>query len=54
MTVAVREIKKKYPDLPVLVGGAVVTSSYAESIGAIYSSDARHNVKILEKMFANR
>ena len=54
MTVAVREIKKKYSDLPVLVGGAVVTSSYAESIGAIYSSDARHNVKILEKMFANR
>lgn len=54
MTVAVSEIRNKYPDLPVLVGGAVVTSVYAESIGAIYSSDAQHNVKLLEKMFANR
>ncbi len=33
-------LKDERPGLPVLVGGAVVTSSWAESIGAGYSSDA--------------
>lgn len=53
MTDAVKAIKKRYPEMPVLVGGAVVTSEYAESVGALYSSDAQNNVKILEKLFAN-
>lgn len=53
MTDTVRAIKTEYPDMPVLVGGAVVTDEYAKSVGAIYSRDAQNNVKILEKMFSN-
>ena len=34
---AVREVR---PGLPILVGGAVVTPEWAESIGAGYSADA--------------
>ena len=42
------------PQPPVIfVGGAVVTEEYAEAIGAVYSSDAQNNVKILENMFSN-
>ena len=51
MTESVNAIKKIYPDMPVFVGGAVVTESYAEKIGAIYSKDAQQNVKKLEKLF---
>ena len=51
MTESVNEIKKIYPDMPVFVGGAVVTETYAEKIGAIYSKDAQQNVKKLEKLF---
>ena len=54
MTDTVGAIKAKYPALPVMVGGAVVTAGYADSVGAIYSKDARHNVKILENLFPNR
>ena len=54
MTDTVRAVKAKYPSMPVIVGGAVVTAGYAESVGAIYSKDARQNVKILEKLFPNR
>ena len=54
MTDTVKAVKEKYPDMPVLVGGAVVTDGYAKSVGAIYSKDARQNVKILEKLFPNR
>ncbi len=53
MTETVEAIKSKYPGMPVLVGGAVVTEEYAEAIGAVYSSDAQNNVKILENMFSN-
>lgn len=54
MTDTVKAIKDRYPTMPVIVGGAVVTAGYAESVGAIYSKDARQNVKILEKLFPNR
>lgn len=51
MTETVGKVKSIYPDMPVFVGGAVVTESYAEKIGAIYSKDAQQNVKKLEKLF---
>lgn len=54
MTETVGALKEKYPRLPVIVGGAVVTAGYAETVGAIYSKDARNNVKILENLFPNR
>ena len=54
MTDTVRLLKERYPEIPVIVGGAVVTKTYADGIGAIYSKDAQTNVKILEKLFANR
>lgn len=54
MTESVERIKKEFPDIPVLVGGAVVTAAYAEKVGAIYSKDAQENVKILENLFGNR
>lgn len=44
-------IREKYPDIPVLVGGAVITPEYAESIGGIYCKDANATVKELKKIF---
>jgi 5-methyltetrahydrofolate--homocysteine methyltransferase len=40
MEAMVRGLAEERPGLPVLVGGAVVTASWAESIGAGYSDDA--------------
>ncbi|HET6497527.1 MAG TPA: cobalamin-dependent protein, partial [Coriobacteriia bacterium] len=40
MAETVRVVRETVPDLPVLVGGAVVTGSWAASIGAGYSDDA--------------
>ena len=44
-------VRVKYPDIPVLVGGAVITPEYAESIGGIYCKDANATVKELKKIF---
>lgn len=51
MTETVKEIKIKYPDIKIMVGGAVVTEEYAHSVGAIYSKDAREACLVLEKLF---
>ena len=53
MAETVRRLKE-LPDPPqVMVGGAVVTADYAESIGADwYAKDVRDAVKITEKVFA--
>ena len=45
-------VRQKYPDLPVLVGGAVITPEYAKSIGGIYCKDANATVRELKKIFA--
>ncbi len=45
-------VKEKYPDIPVLVGGAVITPEYATSIGGIYCKDANATVKALKEIFA--
>ncbi len=45
-------IREKYPDVLVMVGGAVVTDEFAKQIGATYSKDAREMAEILEKRFS--
>lgn len=45
-------VRQKYPDMPVLVGGAVITPEYAKSIGGIYCKDANATVRELKKIFA--
>ena len=43
------------PDPPaVMVGGAVVTPDYAESIGSIYARDARQSVEIARTVLDNQ
>ncbi len=37
-------------DVPVIVGGAVVTPEFAEEIGGIYGGDAQQAVKIVKKL----
>lgn len=52
---AMEETTKKLLALPnppkVMVGGAVVTKEYADSIGAIYSKDANTGVEIAKEVF---
>jgi methanogenic corrinoid protein MtbC1 len=42
MAKTVKEIKEKYPDIAVLVGGAPVTQSFCDSIGADFYSPEPH------------
>ena len=46
-------VRAEFPDLPILVGGAVLTPQYAESIGGIYCKDANATVRELQKIFAD-
>lgn len=50
MAETIRLVREKYPDLPVLVGGAVITPEYAESIGGVYCKDANATVKALREI----
>ena len=51
MTETAAAIKKNYPDVKILVGGAVVSYEYAEKIGAYYSKDAREACLTMERIF---
>ncbi len=51
MAETIRLVREKYPDLPVLVGGAVITPEYTESIGGVYCKDANATVKALREIF---
>lgn len=53
MTETVLLLKEKFPSTEILVGGAVVTAEYADSVGAHYSRDAREACVVLEKLFAD-
>jgi len=50
---AIAAIRKAYPDLPAIVGGAAVTEEFASKIGAIYAKDAidaaRKAMKLINK-----
>lgn len=52
MAETIKLVREKYPDIPVLVGGAVITPEYAASIGGIYCKDANATVKALKEIFA--
>ncbi len=45
-----QELSRRGLDFKVLVGGAVVTDDYAESIGASYARDAQEALKKVERM----
>ncbi|MBU1616431.1 MAG: homocysteine S-methyltransferase family protein, partial [Candidatus Margulisbacteria bacterium] len=45
-----KELKKEGLNIPIMVGGAVVTDDYAEEIGAFYSSDAVGAVELAKKL----
>ena len=51
MAETIRLVREKYPDIPVLVGGAVITPEYAESIGGVYCKDAAATVKALKEIY---
>ncbi len=50
MEETIKEIREAGLNLPVIVGGAVVTPEYAESIGGIYGEDAQQAVKIVKQL----
>lgn len=50
MAATINRVREKYPDIPVLVGGAVITPEYAKSIGGIYCKDANETVKQLKNI----
>ena len=52
MEEAIKLIKKDVPDCKIMVGGAVLTKEYADSIGADhYAKDAMEAVRYSEKLF---
>jgi 5-methyltetrahydrofolate--homocysteine methyltransferase len=47
----VKDIKKKYPDIKILVGGAPLSQEYCDRVGAdFYSPDPVGAVNYLNKM----
>ncbi len=53
MQETVRLLAERKMDIPVMVGGAVVTKAFAESIGAYYSSDAVDCVRVAKELLGN-
>jgi 5-methyltetrahydrofolate--homocysteine methyltransferase len=51
MAETAKAVKAKYKDIIVMVGGAVVTKSFASSIDALYTKDAQEAVKVLNEIF---
>ncbi|MBQ1183485.1 MAG: homocysteine S-methyltransferase family protein [Clostridia bacterium] len=52
MEETVKLLHNAYPDIKVIVGGAVLTKTYAEKIGAdFYGGDAMNTVRIAQKVF---
>ena len=52
MEETVKLLHQAYPDIKVVVGGAVLTQSYADKIGAdFYGHDAMDTVRIAQKVF---
>ncbi len=54
MEYTIKELKNEFPNIKVMVGGAVLTDEHASKIGAdYYSKDAREAVDIARKEFGN-
>ena len=43
-------LHRELPDVQVIVGGAVLTKSYADAIGALYAKDAMETVKLAKQI----
>ena len=55
MEETIRQLRKKAPSVKVMVGGAVLTPEYADSIGAdAYCRDAMASVHYAETVFGKR
>jgi 5-methyltetrahydrofolate--homocysteine methyltransferase len=55
MAIVIEELKKNKINTPVMVGGAVITQDFADSIGAkYYAKDAMHAVEILNTGYASK
>lgn len=50
MAASAAAIQAQFPQVPVFVGGAVVTLDWAESIGAHYAKDASETVLVVKKI----
>ena len=50
MATTIKLVREKF-DLPILVGGAVITQEYADMIGGIYCKDAQATVNALNKIY---
>jgi 5-methyltetrahydrofolate--homocysteine methyltransferase len=53
MQKVVEKLKALKQEIPVMVGGAVITADYAKSIGAYYAEDAVEAVKVAKKILSN-
>ena len=52
MAETIAQLKAKYPEIKVVVGGAVLTQEYADMINAdYYAADAMETVRIAQKLF---
>ena len=52
MEATVKLLREQYPDCKVVVGGAVLTPEYAESIGAdFYAKDAKETVDVAKRIY---
>lgn len=54
MTETAAAVRDRFPQVKILVGGAVVTEEYARNAGAYYSKDAREACVTLEKLFSKQ
>lgn len=50
MATTIRLVRNEFKDIPILVGGAVLTPEYAKSIGGIYCKDANETVQRLKAL----
>lgn len=50
----VKELKKQDLKIPVIIGGAVITQDYADSIDAAYSPDAINAVKVIKRILNSK
>ena len=52
MEATVKLLREQYPECKVVVGGAVLTPEYAESIGAdFYAKDAKETVDVAKRIY---
>jgi 5-methyltetrahydrofolate--homocysteine methyltransferase len=52
MKKTIKELKEKFPDIYIMVGGAVLTEKYALEINAdFYAKDAQEGVKIAKSVY---